>query len=70
MTTGVVFTIEPGLYFPRSKNIPVNKDFSDIGIRLEDDYVISKDGVALKLSETLPYRPEEIEKLVGKQKQI
>eukprot|EP00301_Raphidiophrys_heterophryoidea_P005574 c12328_g1_i2.p1 GENE.c12328_g1_i2~~c12328_g1_i2.p1 ORF type:complete len:494 (-),score=120.84 c12328_g1_i2:141-1622(-) len=38
----MVITIEPGLYIPDSPDIP--KEFRNIGIRIEDDIVISADG--------------------------
>lgn len=50
---GDVITIEPGIYIPEEK----------IGIRIEDDYWIVKDG-AICLSEHLPKKPEEIEAMV------
>lgn len=50
---GDVFTIEPGIYIPEEK----------IGIRIEDDYWVVKDGVVC-LSENLPKKPEDIEALM------
>jgi Xaa-Pro aminopeptidase len=50
---GDVFTIEPGIYIAAEK----------IGIRIEDDYWMTKDGVVC-LSEELPKEAEEIEQLV------
>ena len=50
---GDVITIEPGLYIPEE----------NIGIRIEDDYWILKDGI-ICLSEYLPKKPEDIERLV------
>lgn len=47
---GDVFTIEPGLYIPDEQ----------IGIRIEDNYWMVKDGVVC-LSESLPKRAEDIE---------
>ncbi|GMU19227.1 MAG: Xaa-Pro aminopeptidase [Candidatus Babeliales bacterium] len=47
---GDVFTIEPGLYIPEEQ----------IGIRIEDNYWVVKDGVVC-LSESLPKRAEDIE---------
>jgi Xaa-Pro dipeptidase len=35
LETGMVFTIEPGLYRP-----------SDIGVRIEDDFLVTSDGGA------------------------
>lgn len=39
---GMVFTVEPGLYI--GKNPKVDKKWHDIGIRIEDDILIKKDG--------------------------
>jgi len=50
---GDVITIEPGIYIPKEQ----------IGIRIEDNYWIVEEGV-ICLSEQLPKRPKEIEKLV------
>lgn len=50
---GDMITIEPGLYIPDEK----------IGIRIEDDYWITKNG-AICLSEALPKKPDEIEALM------
>lgn len=50
---GDVFTIEPGLYIPEEQ----------IGIRIEDNYWMVKDGVVC-LSEALPKRAEDIEKFM------
>ncbi len=48
-----VITIEPGLYVPHEQ----------IGIRIEDDYWIVKDGV-ICLSDGLPKQPDEVELFV------
>jgi Xaa-Pro aminopeptidase len=50
---GDVFTLEPGIYIP-SENL---------GIRIEDDYVMADDGVVC-LSYDLPKQAEEIERLM------
>ena len=50
---GMVLTIEPGVYLPGE----------GVGIRIEDDYLITEDG-AQCLSEGLPRSPEEVEALV------
>lgn len=48
---GDVFTIEPGVYIPSER----------IGVRIEDDYVMTDEG-AVCLSFDLPRQPEEIER--------
>lgn len=53
LQVGDVFTIEPGIYIPAEK----------IGIRIEDDYWVIKDGVVC-LSENLPKKPEDIEAMM------
>jgi len=50
---GDVFTIEPGVYIPEE----------GIGIRIEDDFWMVKDGVVC-LSEDLPREAEDIEKMM------
>ena len=39
---GMIFTVEPGLYIKADKSIP--KKFHNIGIRIEDDILITKKG--------------------------
>ncbi|VFP87711.1 Xaa-Pro aminopeptidase [Candidatus Erwinia haradaeae] len=39
---GMVLTIEPGIYIPPDANVP--KEYLGIGIRIEDDILITKDG--------------------------
>jgi Xaa-Pro aminopeptidase len=56
---GMVFTIEPGLYFHESDLLAPDR-FRGIGIRIEDDVLVTKDGVE-NLSAKLPRTPAEIE---------
>jgi Xaa-Pro aminopeptidase len=51
---GMAFTIEPGIYIPEE----------NLGVRIEDDYYVDKDGKLIKLSEALPSKAEEVEKLM------
>ncbi|GLY14792.1 aminopeptidase P family protein [Kineosporia rhizophila] len=56
---GMVFTIEPGLYFgPHDLLAP--EELRGIGVRIEDDVLVTADGVE-NLSAGLPRRPDEIE---------
>jgi len=50
----MVITMEPGIYIPEEK----------IGVRIEDDILITPDGNEL-LSRRLPRTVEEIEKLMA-----
>ncbi|MGM0668957.1 MAG: aminopeptidase P N-terminal domain-containing protein [Gemmatimonadota bacterium] len=60
---GMVLTVEPGLYFnPERTEIP--EAFRGIGIRIEDDMVVTEDG-AENLTEALPTSPEGVAGLVG-----
>jgi Xaa-Pro aminopeptidase len=55
---GMVITIEPGIYIP--KGSPAEQKWWDIPVRIEDDFLIKKDGCEL-LSEMAPRKSDEIE---------
>ncbi len=61
---GMVLTIEPGLYIPAGSK-GVAKKWWNIGIRIEDDVVVTKDGCDV-LSKDVPKTVEEIEALMAK----
>ncbi|HZZ15747.1 MAG TPA: M24 family metallopeptidase, partial [Candidatus Sulfotelmatobacter sp.] len=52
---GMAFTIEPGIYIPEE----------NLGVRIEDDYYVDKDGKLIKLSEALPSKAEDVEKYMA-----
>jgi Xaa-Pro aminopeptidase len=56
---GMVITIEPGLYF-KSDDMLVPREFRGIGVRIEDDIVITENG-ARNLSADIPRNPEHVE---------
>ncbi|KGM00696.1 Xaa-Pro aminopeptidase [Cellulomonas cellasea DSM 20118] len=56
---GMVFTIEPGLYF-KSDDLLVPEEYRGIGVRIEDDVLITADGNE-NLSAALPRRPDDVE---------
>jgi Xaa-Pro aminopeptidase len=56
---GMVFTIEPGLYFGPADLLAPER-FRGIGVRIEDDVLVTPDGVE-NLSAALPRQPVEIE---------
>jgi Xaa-Pro aminopeptidase len=61
---GMVLTLEPGLYFapdPQRTETP----FDGMGIRIEDDILVTKEGPE-NLTAELPVRPEEVQNLVGR----
>ncbi len=59
LETGMVITVEPGLYF-KSDDLLVPERFRGIGVRIEDDILITEDGNE-NLSAGLPRRPEDVE---------
>ena len=62
LEAGNVYTVEPGLYFdPRDKSIP--EAYRGIGIRIEDDILITNSGCEV-LTNRMPREREEIEELM------
>ncbi len=57
VAAGMVFTVEPGIYIPEE----------NIGIRLEDDILITESGHK-NLMRNIPIHAEEIEDLIQKSK--
>ncbi|GIJ00367.1 Xaa-Pro aminopeptidase [Sediminihabitans luteus] len=55
---GMVFTIEPGLYF-KSDDMNVPEEYRGIGVRIEDDVLVTEDG-NVNLSGALPRHPDEL----------
>jgi Xaa-Pro aminopeptidase len=63
LVAGNVFTIEPGLYFNENdKTVP--KKYRGIGIRIEEDILITRNGCEV-LTKSVPRSVEEVEKLFG-----
>ncbi|MFL0712237.1 MAG: aminopeptidase P family protein [Microcella pacifica] len=56
---GMVFTIEPGLYF-QPDDLTVPSELRGIGVRIEDDVVVTADGVE-SLSAGIPRTADEVE---------
>ena len=59
LRAGYVMTVEPGLYF-QWNDLTVPEEYRGIGIRIEDDILITDDG-AVNLSAALPRDPDAIE---------
>jgi Xaa-Pro aminopeptidase len=59
---GMVLTVEPGLYMPATEAVP--EPYRLIGIRIEDDVLITEDGNEV-LSAAAPKDPDAIEALMG-----
>jgi len=56
---GMVFTIEPGLYF-QPDDLSVPAEYRGIGVRIEDDILVTADG-AEQLSAGIPRTADEVE---------
>jgi len=59
LAEGMVFTIEPGLYFHQN-DLTVPENYRGIGIRIEDNVLVTKTG-SENLSAMIPRGPKEIE---------
>ena len=63
LAEGMVLTVEPGLYF-QEDDLLVPEELRGIGIRIEDDIVVTEDG-SRNLSEALPRDLRGIEEWIG-----
>ena len=59
---GMITTIEPGIYISSSSN--VEDKWKGIGVRIEDDILVTKDGNE-NLTKKVPSDPNEIESLMS-----
>jgi len=55
LAPGMVFTMEPGIYIPEE----------NIGVRIEDDFLVGADGKLIKLSAALPSKAEDVERAMA-----
>ena len=56
---GMIITVEPGIYF-KSTDLLVPEEFRGIGVRIEDDVLITDDGCRV-LSDAFPRDPDAVE---------
>ncbi len=63
LTEGMVFTIEPGLYF-KAEDLAVPEEYRGIGVRIEDDILMTAEG-PVNLSAALPRTPGDVEDWMG-----
>ncbi len=63
---GMVLTVEPGLYIPPDDRSAPSK-YRGIGIRIEDDVLVTNDGNR-NLTSKVPKDPDEIESLMAKRR--
>ena len=61
LESGMVTTVEPGVYIPASRKVPAR--WRNIGIRIEDDVAVTSNGPDV-LSKGLAKEPDEIESLM------
>ena len=63
LVPGMIFTIEPGLYF-RADDLKVPPEFRGIGVRIEDDILVTESGVR-RLSEFIPRSATAVENWIA-----
>jgi len=61
---GMVFTIEPGLYF-QIDDLTVPEEYRGIGVRIEDDILLTEDG-PVNLSADIPRTADEVEAWIAR----
>ena len=60
---GMLLTIEPGIYIS-AENLQVDKKWRGIGVRIEDDILVTKKGYEI-LTDGVPKQRDQIEKLMA-----
>lgn len=68
LAPGMVFTIEPGLYF-REDDLAVPEELRGIGVRIEDNVRIGEDGKPIRLSSAIPRTAEDVEQWMAEMAQ-
>ena len=61
--SGMLLTVEPGIYIS-ADNSKVDKKWRGIGIRIEDDVLVTKNGYEI-LTQAVPKKRDQIEKLMA-----
>ncbi|KQZ24454.1 aminopeptidase P family protein [Microbacterium sp. Root553] len=64
LAPGMVFTIEPGLYF-QIDDLTVPVEYRGIGVRIEDDILMTEDG-PVNLSADIPRTADEVEAWIAR----
>ncbi|MGM7672026.1 aminopeptidase P family protein [Microbacterium sp. A93] len=67
LEAGMVFTIEPGLYF-QIDDLTVPEELRGIGVRIEDDILMTEDG-PVNLSADIPRTVDEVEAWIARVQQ-
>jgi Xaa-Pro aminopeptidase len=64
LVPGMVLTVEPGLYLrPDDRTVP--EGYRGIGVRIEDDVLVTANGVRV-LSEAIPTGVDEVERWMAR----
>jgi Xaa-Pro aminopeptidase len=66
ITPGMIFTIEPGLYF-RKNDLLIPPEYRGIGIRIEDDVLMTENGPEWLSKPLIPSAPDEVEAWIAAQ---
>ena len=64
LEAGMVFTIEPGLYF-QIDDLTVPSEYRGIGVRIEDDILLTENG-PVNLSAAIPRTADEVEEWIAR----
>ena len=65
LESGMILTVEPGLYFPSWVDVKeVNDTYTGIGVRIEDDVLITDAGPVV-LTDKAPKSVEDLERIIG-----
>jgi Xaa-Pro aminopeptidase len=64
LAPGMVFTIEPGLYF-QADDLTVPEEYRGIGVRIEDDVLMTADG-PVNLSAGIPRSADDVEAWIAR----
>ncbi len=68
LEAGMVLTIEPGIYVRPAENVP--ERYWHIGIRIEDDAVVTADGPCELMTRGVPVDADEIEALMRERSEL
>ena len=64
---GMIVTVEPGLYFGSWRtDVEIPERYAGIGVRIEDDVLITKDGPVV-LTSSCPKEISEMEAIIGQE---
>jgi Xaa-Pro aminopeptidase len=62
---GMILTVEPGIYIGENPDVPIQ--YHNIGIRIEDDLLVTNQGAEILTSQA-PKQIDELENIIGRRK--